>query len=65
MYVLLDTPFCIIKSTKGVVVMKTNKDEFIFTDGYLLVMELKRQKEEREKYIWDVEDDGYYFEERI
>lgn len=46
-------------------VMKTKKDEFIFTDGYLLVMEAKRQKEEKKKYIWDLEDDGYYFEERF
>lgn len=46
--------------------MKTNRnDEFIITDGYLIVMEALRLKEEKQKYIWDVEDDGYYFEERI
>ena len=46
--------------------MKTQRnEEFIVTEGYLLVMEAIRQREEREKYIWDVEDDGYYFEERI
>lgn len=46
--------------------MKTNRnEEFFVTDGYLLVMELKRQKEERQKYIWDVEDDSYSFEERF
>ncbi|MBQ3109834.1 MAG: hypothetical protein IJC69_01655 [Clostridia bacterium] len=46
--------------------MKTQRnEEFIITDGYLLVMEAKRQKEERNKFIWDVEDDSYYFEERF
>lgn len=45
--------------------MKQKKDEFIVTEGYLLVMEAKRQREEREKYIWDVQDDSYYFEERF
>lgn len=46
--------------------MKTNRnEEFFVTEGYLLVMELKRQKEERQKYIWDVEDDSYSFEERF
>lgn len=46
--------------------MKTNRnEEFFVTDGYLLVMELKRQKEERQKYIWDIEDDSYSFEERF
>lgn len=45
--------------------MKTNRnEEFIVTDGYLLVMEAIRVREEKEKYIWDVEDDSYYFEER-
>lgn len=44
--------------------MKTMKDIFTITEGYLLVMEKKREKEERQKYIWDVEDDSYYFEER-
>ncbi len=44
--------------------MKTMKDIFTITEGYLLVMEKKREKEERQKYIWDVEDESYYFEER-
>ncbi len=39
-------------------------DTFIVTDGYLLVMEAKRQREEAKKYIWDVEDDGYRLEEK-
>lgn len=44
--------------------MKTTKELFTITEGYLLVMEKKREKEEKQKYIWDVEDDSYYFEER-
>ncbi len=52
------------KDAERMVTMKTMKDIFLITDGYLLVMEKKREKEEREKYIWDVEDDSYYFEER-
>ncbi len=44
--------------------MKTMKDIFTITEGYLLVMERKKEKEESQKYIWDVEDDSYYFEER-
>lgn len=51
---------------KGDDIMKTNRnEEFIITDGYLLVMEAIRQREEKAKYIWDVEDDSYYFEERF
>lgn len=54
-----------IKSTKGELIMKTQRsEEFIITEGYLIVMEAKRQKEERNKFIWDVEDESYYFEER-
>lgn len=46
--------------------MKTNRnEEFVITDGYLLVMERVREREERKKYIWDVEDEGYSFEERF
>jgi hypothetical protein len=41
------------------------KEEFFITDGYWLVMEARRRKEESLKYIWDVEDDGYYFEESM
>ena len=55
-----------METKKGVDIMKTQRnEEFIITDGYLLVMEAKRQKEERNKFIWDVEDDSYYFEERF
>ena len=43
--------------------MKTEKEKFIVTDGYLLVMEAKKRREEAKKYIWDVTEDGYYFEE--
>ncbi|MGM9550857.1 MAG: hypothetical protein ACI3XA_01230 [Clostridia bacterium] len=45
--------------------MKTMKEIFTVTEGYLLVMEKKREKEERQKYIWDMDDDSYYFEERF
>lgn len=45
--------------------MKTKKEDFVITEGYLLVMEAIREKEERKKYIWDLEDDSYYFEERF
>lgn len=46
--------------------MKTNRNEdFVMTDGYLLVMEAIRAREERKPYLWDVEDDGYYFEESM
>lgn len=46
--------------------MKTNRNEdFIVTDGYLLVMEALREKEERKPFLWDVVDDGYYFEEKM
>ena len=38
-------------------------EKFQVTDGYLLVMEAIRRREEAKKYIWDVEDEGYYFEE--
>ena len=38
-------------------------EKFIVTEGYLLVMEAIRRREEAKKYIWDVEDDGYCFEE--
>lgn len=48
---------------RGEIDMKTMKDIFTVTEGYLLVMEKKREKEERQKYIWDVEDDSYCFEE--
>ena len=45
--------------------MKTQRnEEFIITDGYLIVMDAKRLRDEKNKYIWDVEDDSYYFEER-
>ncbi len=51
---------------KGSVFMKTNRNEdFVITDGYLLIMEEKRLKEERKAFLWDVEDDGYYFEEKM
>lgn len=40
-------------------------DGFFITDGYWLVMEKMREREEKKKYIWDIEDDGYYFEERF
>ena len=45
--------------------MSDNKknENFIATEGYFLVMEAIRQREEAKKYIWDVEDDSYYFEE--
>ncbi len=45
--------------------MKTRKEEFIITEGYLLVMEAIRQREEKKKYIWDIDEDNYSFEERI
>lgn len=46
--------------------MITEKNEgFVVTDGYLIVMEAVRKREERKKYIWDVEDEDYYFEERF
>lgn len=46
--------------------MKTNRnEEFVITDGYLLVMEEKRLREEKKAYMWDVEDDGYFFEEKM
>lgn len=48
---------------KGTGFMKTEKERFIVTDGYLLVMEAKKRREEAKKYVWDVKDDGYYFEE--
>lgn len=51
---------------KGSVFMKTNRnEEFVITDGYLLVMEEKRLREEKKAYMWDVEDDGYFFEEKM
>ena len=54
-----------MKTKKGVDIMKTQRnEEFIITDGYLIVMEAKRLRDEKNKYIWDVEDDSYYFEER-
>lgn len=43
--------------------MKENEKKIFITDGYWLVMEAKRSREEKEKWLWDVEDDGYYFEE--
>ncbi|MCD8048205.1 MAG: hypothetical protein LUG52_01120 [Clostridia bacterium] len=44
--------------------MQNTKNEvFVVTDGYLLIMEAKRQREEAKKYIWDVVDDSYSFEE--
>ena len=55
-----------IKTKKGDDNMKNNRnEEFIVTEGYLLVMEAIRLREERNKYIWDVEDDSYFFEERF
>ena len=66
MHVLWDMFRCRMKTKKGVDNMKTDRnEEFIITDGYLIVMEAKRQREERNKFIWDVEDDSYYFEERF
>lgn len=63
---LWDTGWGIIKTEREVMAMKTNKnEEFIITDGYLLVMEAIRLREEKKKYMWDVEDDGYFFEERF
>lgn len=54
----------VIIKGKDVCSMKNNrKDDFFITDGYYLVMEAKRRREEEKKYIWDLEDDGYYFEE--
>ena len=54
-----------MKTKKGDRCYETQRnEEFVITDGYLLVMEAKRQKEEKNKFIWDVEDDSYYFEER-
>ena len=55
-----------IKTKKGDDFMKTQRnEEFIITDGFLIVMEKVREREERKKYIWDVEDDSYFFEERF
>lgn len=64
MYVFWDMFWSRMKTKKGDDSMKTQRnEEFIITDGYLIVMEVKRQREERNKFIWDVEDDSYYFEE--
>ena len=51
-------------SFKGGIFVKNKENEkFKVTEGYLLVMEAIRRREEAKKYIWDIEDDGYYFEE--
>lgn len=53
----------IIKEKDVCSMKKDGKKEVFITDGYYLVMEAKRRREEEKKYIWDVEDDGYSFEE--
>ncbi len=53
----------VIIKGKGVYSMKNRKDDFFITDGYYLVMEAKKRREEEKRYIWDLEDDGYFFEE--